>query len=143
MHPNSSTSTRPNRSIVRVAVIGCCCVLALIGGVFLAIVLMTGGFPPPRPVMSARIAVPVGPDRVTAIDLCHQQMLLALRSPSEAKFPGWSAAKVTIDGNEVLVRDYVDAPNAFGTTVRTNFRCEVHVDAGTDMHRIVDFQVLN
>ena len=61
------------------------------------------------------------------------------------KFPASSAATVNIDGNEVTVfRDYVDAPNAYGTPVRTNFRCEeFHADPGTDMHGSVDFQVLD
>lgn len=101
-------------------------------------------FPPAAELRITPPAAPVGPDRYTAISVCHEQMLLLLRSPSEAKFPRSSEARVDFpNDNEVLVRDYVDAPNAFGTPVRTNFRCEVHVAPGTGLHQIVDFQVLD
>lgn len=74
-----------------------------------------------------------------AIDLCRQQMKRELRSPSVAVFPASSTARAAVLGRETTVRDYVDAPNAFGTPVRTEFQCVVEFSIDYSTGTVADF----
>ena len=77
--------------------------------------------------------------KATAISRCREHMMLGLRSPSEARFPALSSPALAVFGHEITVRDYVDAPNALGTPVRTEFTCVVVLSAERDGSMITDF----
>lgn len=75
--------------------------------------------------------------------LCQDAMEERLRAPGTADFPFGHLADHA-GGNRFRLRSYVDAENAFGGEVRTDFLCVVE-GAGEDFsgYSIVDFQVLD
>jgi hypothetical protein len=64
-------------------------------------------------------------DHVGAVNVCEQAVRQRLRSPSTARFP-WLASEraVHLGDGRYRVSAFVDAQNAFGATVRTEFVCE-------------------
>ncbi len=72
-------------------------------------------------------------------------MTSQLRAPGTADYPFGHVANVEDLGNDrYRLRSYVDAENAFGGEVRTNFVCVVEVSgSGEDAsdYRIVEFDV--
>jgi hypothetical protein len=78
--------------------------------------------PPPAP---AQPAAPIVRD-ADVIVACRNLMRDNLRAPSTAKFPGWldDPGKVWKYQGTYRVRSWVDAQNAFGAMVRTDYLCE-------------------
>ena len=63
-----------------------------------------------------------------------------LRSPSTAKFP-WTAKRVDkLAPGHYMVFSHVDAQNAFGATVRSEYVCEVKTVDGTNWS-LLDLQL--
>ena len=75
--------------------------------------------------------------------VCENRMTSQLRAPGTADYPFGHVANVQDLGNDrYRLRSYVDAENAFGGEVRTNFVCVVEVSgSGEDVsnYRIVEF----
>jgi len=62
---------------------------------------------------------------IYAYSMAKKFVLQQLRCPSTADFP-WSASRIdSLGDGHYKVVGYVDAQNAFGAQVRTNFICEV------------------
>ena len=81
--------------------------------------------------------------RAGTVVVCENQMTSQLRAPGTADYPFGHVANVQDLGNDrYRLRSYVDAENAFGGEVRTNFVCVVEVSgSGGDVsdYRIVEF----
>ena len=73
-------------------------------------------------------SAPRGPDNVGAWVACQTMVESRLKSPSTADFPSDYRNAVSRDGNRFVVTSYVDAQNAFGGTVRTDYTCTVTYD---------------
>ena len=81
--------------------------------------------------------------RISTGVVCKHAMAQQLRARGTADFPfGHSQQVEALGGNLYRLRAYVDAENAFGGEVRTNFLCVVQ-GSGEDVsgYRIVDFEV--
>lgn len=76
---------------------------------------------------------PYDPDRIMgwsdnrARYLCHDRIKQQLKSPSTAKFEGLFdfIAVQSADHKDWMIHGHVDAQNAFGATLRTNWTCTV------------------
>jgi len=80
-------------------------------------------------------------DKIEALTMCQQFVKDRLRSPKSADFPWASDGRVTALGSgQYRIRSYVDAQNAFGAEVRTNFTCTVQVSGG-DRWRLVNLDM--
>lgn len=68
---------------------------------------------------------------VAAYTMCKSFVRDRLKAPRTAKFP-WSASEATTDlgGGRYQVVSYVDAQNAFGAMLRTNYSCTVQWAGG-------------
>lgn len=70
-------------------------------------------------------------DKIEALTMCQQFVKGRLRSPASADFPWAHAGRVTaLGGGQYRIRSYVDAQNAFGAEVRTDFVCTVQRSSG-------------
>jgi len=54
---------------------------------------------------------------------CREAVRKHLRAPGTARFPSGLSGKVTVRSTTADLYSYVDAENAFGGEVRTNFIC--------------------
>lgn len=85
------------------------------------------------PEYSSPSSEPYDPDRIMgwsdnrARYLCHDRIKQQLKSPSTAKFEGLFdfIAVQSADHKDWMVSGHVDAQNAFGATLRTNWTCTV------------------
>lgn len=71
---------------------------------------------------------------------CEEKVKNVLKSPSTAKFPNileWGFGK---EKNIVTVQGYVDAENAFGAEIRSNFQFIINTDSNTVQSFIFDGQ---
>lgn len=76
--------------------------------------------------------------------MCQEFVSRQLRAPSTADYPWMSADGVSSlhqGEGRYMVRGYVDAQNAFGATIRTNWTCDVQYTGG-DNWRALDVQLL-
>lgn len=67
-----------------------------------------------------------------AIVMCQRFVEARLKSPKTADFPFLDRPSVARDGSSFVVRSYVDAQNAFGATLRSNFVCKVTHKGGEE-----------
>jgi hypothetical protein len=80
--------------------------------------------PPPLAVDSARAIVTV---------LCEHAVKDRLKAPGSADFPfGHGTSVVSAGPNTFRLVSYVDAQNAFGANLRTNFVCEAKWKGGDE-----------
>lgn len=63
-----------------------------------------------------------GLDRIEAIVDCHFAVKDVLKAPSTAEFVGRERF-ARVGGGEYIVHGEVDAQNAFGATLRNDYRC--------------------
>jgi hypothetical protein len=85
------------------------------------------------PEYSSSSSEPYDPDRIMgwsdnrARYLCHDRIKQQLKSPSTAKFEGLFdfIAVQSADHKDWTIHGHVDAQNAFGATLRTNWTCTV------------------
>lgn len=70
------------------------------------------------------------PTPAAAYEVCQRYVAARLPSPGAARFPAIHEAGVTVatGGDDFVVRGVVDAPNGFGTVVRTRFVCTVRYE---------------
>jgi len=82
--------------------------------------------------------------RVAVTTLCEREMTARLRSPGSADYPWDHVGKVqNIGGNRYRLQSYVDAQNAFGALIRTNFVCTAEGSgAELDGYKVVDFSAI-
>jgi len=74
-----------------------------------------------------------GQDKATMATVqCRNYMRATLRSPSTADFPGMFSGSVSsaLGNNRYLLREYVDAQNAYGATIRSNYECRIRYKGG-------------
>jgi hypothetical protein len=65
-----------------------------------------------------------------------------LISPSSAKFPGYSGAKMEETAKcEFLIISHVDASNSFGASIRNNYSVVMHYNKGQDNWRATNLQI--
>lgn len=70
-------------------------------------------------------------NKVTAWTMCQNFVEDRLRSPSTASYPwSWSDDTHYVGNGRFRINSYVDAQNAFGGEVRTEFMCEVEHKSG-------------
>jgi hypothetical protein len=82
-------------------------------------------------------------DEGGAIVYCHQFIEDRLQSPSSADFPSNSEHQVTEVGEQRWrVSSYVDAENAFGASLRTDWTCEISYDESAETWTLEDLQGL-
>ena len=73
-----------------------------------------------------------GGGETRAFVMCQQPVEGQLRAPSTAKFPYTTSPGVSsthIGGGVYNVHGYVDAQNAFGAMIRTNWICKIKENA--------------
>src|SRR4051812_40004199 len=63
---------------------------------------------------------------------CKKDVPSILRAPATANFPGMSEFKVTVAGDNYMVESYVDAQNAYGANLRSDFYCLYTLDRSTN-----------
>lgn len=86
--------------------------------------------PPPKPEH----------DSISAFVMSQNFTKKQLKAPSTAKFPRYSEGRVADLGNgEYRVSSYVDAQNAFGAMIRTNYICKVKY-VGNDKWQLLEFE---
>lgn len=71
-----------------------------------------------------------GPDPDMAIVMCHDAVRDRLRAPATARFPTFSETQVSQTENRFRVRSHVDAENAFGAMIRSNWDCVIEAEGG-------------
>ncbi|MBI3921313.1 MAG: hypothetical protein HY318_07850 [Armatimonadetes bacterium] len=72
-----------------------------------------------------------GPTKTGAYFWSQEYVKAALKAPSTAKFPWYSDSFVSdLGGGRFEVRAYVDAQNAFGAMLRSNYTCVVSSTTG-------------
>ena len=70
----------------------------------------------------------MGGNEIMAFVMCQKPAAKQLRAPSTAKFPSITSQGVSSkhEGGGVYdVHGYVDAQNAFGAMIRTNWKCNI------------------
>lgn len=86
---------------------------------------------------------PKGPRAPTDFDaryMCEQFITDTLKSPKSAEFSGRKETTVSRTQGFFQVRGWVDAQNAFGATLRNQYRCEVQHLEGTRW-RLIDLEL--
>lgn len=70
--------------------------------------------------------------RILAWNACKEAVKTQLRAPSTAKFKfaGWTGVQNIPGDDRYLADSWVDAENAFGAMIRTDFKCLVRIGAG-------------
>lgn len=134
--PHCGAASAGSTTNTAIGAVGCIGLLALI--VFVAVALTSGDnsrkrspAPPPAPFHSA----------AGAWTVCTDAVRDRLKAPRTAKFPWGFTDRVTHLGEgKYRARAYVDAQNAFGAMLRTNFDCTVQW-AGGDRWRIEELVV--
>lgn len=71
---------------------------------------------------------------------CQESIKKLLKSPSTAKFPNYTEWGWKKEKNIVTVQGYVDAQNAFGATLRSEFQFIIDSDTNTIQSLIFDGQ---
>ncbi|MGZ3182939.1 MAG: hypothetical protein ACXU8N_10905 [Telluria sp.] len=74
-------------------------------------------------------------DPVVALAQCQRFVEDRLKAPAAAEFPAGGYQLISRDVNAFTLRSYVDAPNAFGVKVRTDFLCEVEWNGAEHLSR--------
>jgi hypothetical protein len=71
-------------------------------------------------------------DPISAHLMCRQFVTNRLKAPATAEFASYNADAITkLTEGRYVVRSYVDAQNAFGANVRTQYACTVTWQGGT------------
>lgn len=86
-----------------------------------------------------------GGDDVSEFDAyvaCRVLVKRELVAPSTADFPPTSKVSIDQDGDNFIVAGYVDAENALGAKVRTNFVCDITYEGG-DVDRLSSWRLEN
>jgi len=60
--------------------------------------------------------------------MCKQRMSQLLKAPATAGFPLSNEFQIRQNGRDFIMDAWVDADNAFGARIRTNFQCATHYD---------------
>ena len=132
--PQPAATTKNAATAVKTVAIGCATI----------VVLMFAGCwwiltPDDSPEAQQELAEITAKSIVTV--MCESEMSSRLRAPGSADYPFAHATNVEVRGNDrYRLSSYVDAQNAFGGEVRTNFICVVE-GSGDDAsgYSVVDF----
>lgn len=92
---------------------------------------------------AAKEAARLRDDRLLmAFVMCEGWVEEQLRAPSTAEFPaGARDFVVEVDDSTYLVRAYVDAQNAFGAQIRSDFECLTRPDGNGERWRLVGLEI--
>ena len=82
-----------------------------------------------------------GHNEIDARTMCAEFVKDRLKSPSTAKFDYRSETAVHHGKGRYTVTGAVDAQNAFGATIRTQYICELHYDSTTDKWYLDDIWI--
>jgi hypothetical protein len=119
--------------------IGCLLIIVLVVGAWLAAECGGGGNGGSDPVDTD--PVDTDGDTIGAYVVCQQFVEEELRAPATAEFGGpYSEVTEDLGSGRYRVTTYVDAENAFGAMIRTDFECVVSHVSG-DQYRLESLDI--